>query len=334
MLLLVALVAPVALAQNAGSGPDSVAARRQKFKQALLANYDLSNPKIDIDKLFAPGVGKDGIPALTYPRRDKAASAGFPTPDGRVIAVEINGEAVAYPLLILDRHEIVNDRVGGVPIAATYCPLCDSVAVFKRTITDSNGTTRELEFGVSGFLYNSNVVMYERSTNGLWSQVLMAAVTGPDAGRSLEYLPVRVMSFKQFLKDYPEGEVLSTKTGYGVGYTFNPYKRYFADPNYIFHKFKFDDRLPPKTLGVGILAGDKAWFVEARSAFKGPVNVKTPKGDVVVVADEAGVRVVDQPKGVATIQTFYHSWSAFHPGTAIVPEPAKKNTDARPNAGG
>ncbi len=286
----------------------------QSLRERLLDTYDLSGATMPMDDLRGPFVAKDGIPALTDPERAPAAKATFPDAAARVVEVVIGGEAVAYPLAILNFHEIANDEVGGVPVAVTYCPLCDSVSVFDRRLGD-----RTLEFGVSGFLHNSNVVMYERGNMGLWSQVAMRALTGPDAGERLEHLPVRVVSFERFRRAHPGGEVLTTETGHARPYGTNPYAAYFEDPGRVFHAFEYDDRLPPKALGMGIRAGGEAWFVRGSAAMEGPVVVETGLGAVEVRGTGAGLETGELPAGVDAVQTFYHSWAAFHPGTAIVP---------------
>jgi len=298
----------------------------QTMKAQLLDLYDLSNPQIDIDKIIAPGVWQDGIPPLTNPERVAVADADYPAPTGRVIEVVINGEAVAYPIGILNFHEIANDTVGGEPIAVTYCPLCDSVAVISRNI-EVDGTSQTLEFGVSGFLYNSNVVMYEKTTNALWSQVLMEAVTGPHAGRSLKHYPARVIPFSEFNMLHPRGEVLTTNTGHDRDYRSNPYQRYFDDPDRVFGGFEFtDERLANKTLGMGVVVGDNAYFIPQSAARKGPITIETDAGEVKISADEAGMQAVTVPDGARTIQTFWHSWAAFHPKTTIVPKPESADT--------
>ena len=302
--------------------------RHRVTREELLKNYDLSNPIIDIDKLLAPGVDKDGIPALTNPRWVKVADSDYPAnPKARVVEVTAGGQAVAYPLGILNWHEIANDVVGDMPVAVTYCPLCDSVAVFDRRITsqDENGkaTVRTLEFGVSGLLYNSNVVMYERHNMGLWSQVYMRAVTGPDSGTMLKSLPVRMMTWEEFKKAHPDGEVLSTDTGHDRPYNANPYEGYLKSDR-VFGQFDFGHALPPKTLGVGIAAGDFVTFITADAMPEGKATVHTPGGDVQIVHEDAGFRVVDKPDNVAALQTFYHSWSAYYPDTKIITEPAAK----------
>lgn len=318
------LAAAVATRQPGGARPSPDQSAGRTFRQRLLDEYDLSDPQIDLDGLFAPGVWRDGIPALTRPPKTAAASAAYPSPDARVVEVVVGDEAVAYPLGILAWHEIVNDEVGGRPVAITYCPLCDSVAVVDRRLTTADGTVT-LEFGVSGLLYNSNVVMYDRATRGLWSQVYMRAVSGPHAGRALDHLPVRVVSFETFRQRHPDGRVLTTETGHRRDYERDPYRdRGYYDNDLIFHEFEFDDRLPPKELGLGVLVGTSAYFVVAREALEHPVSLETAQGRVTVAANGLGVELLEAPAGTRAVQTFYHSWSAFFPDTAIEPADAAR----------
>jgi len=323
LLLVSGVAAAISLSSQQPDRPSGPPAdvTRSNLRERLLEEYDLSNPKIDLSKVEAPGVWTDGIPPLTSPDRTAASGADYPDPDGRVVALEINGEAVAYPIGILNWHEIVNDQVGGEPVAVTYCPLCDSAAVARRTVQVDEDETLTFEFGVSGLLYNSNVVMYDRTHRGLWSQVAMKALTGPLAGTELDYLPVRVVEFQQFQKDHPGGQVLTRDTGHRRAYDRNPYTDYFEDPDRVFHEFEYDDRLPAKALGLGVLAENNAYFVPADAVSErgGSYTLETPKGEVVIRATDAGMQVESAPAGVNTIQTFYHSWAAFHPKTRIRP---------------
>ena len=296
------------------------------LRERLIDTYDVSNAVIDLGALIAPGVEKDGIPALTRPKRTRAAGADYPPDTGRVVAVTIAGESVAYPLGILNFHEIVNDEVGGVPIAATYCPLCDSVTVLDRRLEipseAADPETITLEFGVSGLLYNSNVVMYERRTMGLWSQVYMQAVSGPHVGRTLDHLPFRMMTFGEFKRSHPDGFVLTTDTGYRRPYDVNPYAEYFSSERTFRGMRIGGDALAPKTLGVGVRAGEYVTFVTAEAAMNTPITLATPLGNVVIEADEvAGIRITRAPPGADLVQTFYHSWSAFFPQTEVVTGP-------------
>jgi len=288
-------------------------------RAAHMAQFDLSSPKVDLDQIQRGGPPKDGIPALNNPKRESLNASSF-SPASRVIEVVIAGDAVAYPINILNWHEIVNDVVGDTPIAIVYCPLCDSVSVMRRQLTDDAGATRTLEFGVSGLLLNSNVVMFERATNALWSQVDMRAITGPDAGRRLAFLPFRMTTLAAFRAAHPRGQILSRDTGHARNYDVNPYGSYLANPDAVFSKFDYDDKLPPKTLGVGVFVKEQATFIPM-DALGEPGSRRvfdTAAGAVTLERTKEGVAFDALPKGARVMQTFYHSWSAFHPSTRIV----------------
>ena len=324
--LVVALLATaVADAQN--QREDQTRERPRVTKEALLDLYDLSDARIDIDDLLAPGMPQDGIPPLTDPKFENASEAAFPPEEARVAVVTINEETRAYPLLILNFHEIVNHTVGGRPIAVLYCPLCDSVSVVDRTL--DRGDDKDpllLEFGVSGFLHHSNVVMYDRQTNSLWSQVFAQAVTGPHAGSTLRHLPFEMMRFAEFRAKHPDGAVLSRETGHQRPYDVNRYERYFKSDR-IFHAFDFGDELPPKTLGMGIRADDFTAFVTQRRAKERRVTVETPHGKVILSANESGFVIHESPETVQTVQTFFHSWSAFFRDTQIMASEDERATE-------
>ena len=262
---------------------------------------------------------RDAIPALTDPALQPIAEADWMTPDDRVIEVVINGEAVAAPLRILNWHEVANMTVGGEPVAATYCPLCDSATLISRRHTLEDGSARVLEFGVSGALYNSNVLMYDRTDMALWSQLGMRAVSGPHAGTSLEHLPARIIPWGRFLLEHPEGAVISVETGHERDYANpEPYEWFFADPDRLLVPVQgMGDALPRKTLGVGVRTEGGAWFVPADAIGTG-YTLTTDLGDVVLETTDAGIAVVRAPQGAHTAQAFYYSWSAFHPNAVIV----------------
>ena len=306
-------------AQAAPPSPEEVERRRAEFRDALLEEYDTSDARVDLTALLAPGVARDGIPALTDPPAAPASGAAFPAPGARVVEVTINGETAGYPIGVLNWHEIVNDTLGAVPIAVLYCPLCDSVSVVERTLP-GDGPEVVAEFGVSGLLHNSNVVMYDRQEMSLWSQVGAAALTGPRAGERLAHRPFRMTTMADLAARHPKARVVTSDTGHERPYDRNPYAEYFASDR-VFHAFEYDDRVPAKELGVGVRIGDVALFVR-RSALADDGSARrfaTGAGDVVIGADGAGFRVLELPEGATAVQTFYHSWAAFHPGTGIVP---------------
>jgi len=301
---------------------------RRPGSVVLEEEYNLEDLRIPLDEIHTL-LPRDAIPSLTDPKLEAVADGQWLEPSDRVIAVVVGGEAIAAPLKILNFHEVANMTVGGEPVAATYCPLCDSATLVSREIEttgedageDGEPVTEVLEFGVSGALYNSNVLMYDRTNMGLWSQLGMRCVSGPMAGAYLRHLPVRVVEWREFVEAHPKGKVLSRDTGHTRAYGNSPYASYFQNPDRLLVPVQgMGDALPRKTLGVGILAGDAAWFVAAEAIGEDGLTLETSAGDVELRATEAGVEVVSAPEGVWTAQTFYYSWSAFHPETEVVAE--------------
>lgn len=308
-------------AGEASRRPMTYEQRQEHFaehKAELLTEFDLSNARVDTDELFSPGIGRDGIQSLDSPERVAAAGATFPADDARVVEVVINGDAVAYPLDILNVHEIANDTVGNVPVAVTYCPLCDSVSVVDRRLPGEDTVVTEL--GVSGMLWRSNLVMYDRTTDSLWSQADMRAATGPYAGYGLTHLPVRVVTFERFKADHSDGEVIGGDPEHAEEYEANFYEEYFSSDD-LYMPVEHGDALAPKTLGIGVKAGEYTAFITADAAREYPVSLLTPLGRVMVSANEAGMTVEAAPSDVQTMQVFYFAWSANHPGTRIIAAP-------------
>jgi hypothetical protein len=164
----------------------------------------------------------DGIPALTDPPFEAVSDVDWLTSEEPVIAVEQNGDARAYPLQIMTWHEIVNNTVGGVPVAVTFCPLCNTAYAFHRPEVDGKVTT----FGTSGKLYHSNLLMYDRATDSLWPQALGVAATGKLKGTVLSRVPAQTVSWEEFRATFPEGWVLTRDTGHTRNYGENPYPGY------------------------------------------------------------------------------------------------------------
>ena len=196
-------------------------------------NFDIS--LVDYGEIFSGGPPRDGIPAIREPRFISIAEADELYVDGSpVLQVTINGDARAYPLDILIWHEIVEDVVGGVPVAVTYCPLCNTAITFDRRI---EGTV--YDFGVSGLLRNSDLVMFDRQTESLWQQIGGVAIVGDMVGARLTVLPSTIAAWGDFKAQYPEGIVLSRETGYSRNYGRNPYVGY-DDPDNVPFLFRGD----------------------------------------------------------------------------------------------
>ena len=201
---------------------------------------------IPLDKIKGGGPPKDGIPSVDNPVFASVDNSHFMSDSDTVIGLEINGQSRAYPLFILVWHEIVNDEVGGVPVSVTYCPLCYTNQVFERVI---DGQT--VEFGTSGKLYNSNLLMYDRLTDSYWSQALGMAVKGELTGYQLNLVPFDVITWGDWKTIHPDTLVLTTDTGHIRSYATDPYGNYYTEPRIMFPVEHKDDRLHPKEIILG-----------------------------------------------------------------------------------
>ncbi len=209
---------------------------------------ELPEPTTDLSKLRSGGPPPDGIPSIDAPVFQTAASVDHLTATAPVLALEIDGDARAYPLDIMVWHEIVNDTVGGVPVAVQYCPLCNSATVIDRRVEG-----RILEFGVSGLLFNSSLVMFDRQTETLWSHFAARPLYGHLGDAELVDFPATIVGFEEWRSSHPDGLVLSRRTGVDRNYGTNPYPGYDdvdADP-FLFEG-DVDGRYTAMTRVVGV----------------------------------------------------------------------------------
>ncbi len=196
---------------------------------------------VPLDEIKDGGPPPDGIPSIDNPKFVQASQAQFVSDNDLVIGLRLNGQTKAYPLFILVWHEIVNDKLGDTPVGITYCPLCFTTQVFERTL---NGT--EVQFGTSGKLYNSNLVMYDRLSGSYWSQALGQSIKGPFAGSELKKIPFDVMRWSDWKSLYPDTLVLTTDTGFQRAYGSDPYGSYYTSYDIIFPVAHIDNRMHPK----------------------------------------------------------------------------------------
>tara|TARA_B110000444_G_scaffold254912_2_gene288242 strand:+ start:790 stop:1749 length:960 start_codon:yes stop_codon:yes gene_type:complete len=292
--------------------------------------FDVSDALIPEEEIFSGGPPRDGIPAIYQPVFESIEEATWLRSTDRVLAVEINGAARAYPIRILDWHEIVNDKIGDQYFAVTYCPLCGTGVVFA-----TNAGEGALLFGVSGLLYNSDVLLYDSYSESLWSQILGKAISGPLKGTVLPDLAVTHTSWEKWLKQHPETKVLSRETGinrYSQGgprdYRRGPYDGY-EKSRYI--RFKVSHTAPktyhPKERVIGIEVDGvfKAYpFKELSKQGVAEFNDQIAGNTLLIewdeeaqsssVRDEAG-------KLLPTITGFWFAWYTFHPETEIFTAP-------------
>lgn len=233
-----------------GGPVDPFAGINLRFSVQPWPETDFTQHSVDYSEIFSGGPPPDGIPAIDNPQFESVADAAkWLGADWPILFFEWNGDARAYPLAILIHHEIVNDEVGGSPVSLTFCPLCNSTIVFNRTQPD--GTI--LDFGTTGNLRNSDLVMYDRQTKSWWQQFTGEAIVGDMTGTQLEILPSQIIAFTDFEQNHPQGQVLSRDTGHQRNYGQNPYAGYDTiDSNPWFPVSGDDGRLLPKERIVAI----------------------------------------------------------------------------------
>ncbi|MDH5535604.1 MAG: DUF3179 domain-containing protein [Betaproteobacteria bacterium] len=247
---------------------------------------DFSRHTVPFDEIESGGPPKDGIPAVDRPRfvsqKDAARWLDAREP---VIVFEHRGEARAYPLQILMFHEIVNDTVGGTPVAVTFCPLCNASIVFDRRLDGAL-----LDFGTTGKLRKSDLVMYDRQTESWWQQFTGKGIVGCYADATLHQMPSTIAAFADFREAYPLGRVLSRETGYFRPYGKNPYRGYdrIGDQPFLFRD-PVDPRLPAMERVLGVTRNGKVRIYPLTALATSPVVNDEVGGETVVVFSREGM---------------------------------------------
>lgn len=293
--------------------------------------FSLDGLNVPRDLIVAAGFPKDGMPALVDPGAmpgsgvvplNESRRGKYIVTSDRVVGVVLGGEARAYPVRLLNWHEVINDTLGGIPIAVTYHPLCDSVVVFDRRVGDE-----VLEFGVSGLLFNSNQLLFDRRTDpaeeSLWSQLLGRAVTGPAAlaGRTLDVLPSSVARWDRWLALYPETTVIDPDPDLVKRYERNPYGNYYltGQPRFPVEPLPPDGEEKLMQPMVFVETADDSWMqaLTAESAATGEWSEPLP--GVRFLAETDGVTttfVVEAEPGTRVVHSLWFAWYAHHPGSA------------------
>lgn len=253
--------------------------RRARFS-LIGRKTDFSYHTVPFDDFLSGGPPRDGIRLIDKPTFVSIDAADQWLADKEpVISFEINGVQRAYPLQILIWHEVVNDVVGGVPVTVTFCPLCNSAIVFERTVDG-----RALDFGTSGNLRNSDLVMWDRQTESWWQQLTGEAIVGRLAGTKLKFLAAPIVSWSDFMTRQPDGSVLSKDTGFRHEHGENPYVGYdTVDVLPFLYTRGLDGRLQPKERVVAITVdGVDVAFPFSILAKEGAVNYKVNGSDIAV----------------------------------------------------
>ncbi len=192
-----------------------------KAESAQRNGFSIIDPLVPLEEILSGGPPRDGIPSIDSPKFVSASEADWLLPNSQILGLEVESDFRAYPLAILNWHEIVNDTVGDVPVSITYCPLCGTGMAFRR---DFNG--KQTTFGVSGLLYNSDLLLYDRESASLWSQIMGQAISGPRKGERLVAVPVEHTTWEEWKNKNPNTKVLSLDTGYRRDYSRSPYGDY------------------------------------------------------------------------------------------------------------
>jgi len=278
--------------------------------------FDLSNATIPVAEILGGGPPRDGIPSIDAPKFIRPADAAFLRDDDIVLSLTRGAATRAYPLRVLVWHEVVNDTLGGEAVAVTYCPLCGTGMVFDR---DIGGKVRT--FGVSGLLFQSDVLMYDRQRESLWSQLKMQSVSGPDAGTKLRWLPSEHLTWKAWKAKHPAGEVLSTDTGHPRNYDGAAYAEYFAREETMFPVPKTRTEFPNKTWVLGVIVNGKAKAYPVEKLPDGKAVEDKLGGEPVSITFHHAERrpEVRDAKGqpLPAVMVFWFAWQAFYPGTEI-----------------
>lgn len=279
--------------------------------------FDLQGALIPVEEILQGGPPRDGIPSIDKPVFVAADGKTDLRPGDTVLAIHHNGIAKAYPIGILNWHEVVNDRFGSEPIVITFCPLCGSGVAFKATVDK-----RALRFGVSGLLYNSDVLLYDRETNSLWSQIRAQAVSGPLKKHVLSAVPTVHTTWADWRARHPDTLVLSRDTGHEREYGRDPYDGYEQSEQLLFPVRFRGEGFHPKERVLGVLLNGKAKAYPFVELAKGGGEVKDTLGGqsikILYSAAHRSARAVDaRDRPIVATTLFWFAWAAFHPETQI-----------------
>jgi len=314
------ILASAALAVAATSISSQAFAQRSYDTDILADTFGFTEAtprSVSLDDLQQGCPARDCIPSIDDPKFVNAANADHVTDDDIVLALSWDGQFRAYPTRILDQHEIVNDVVADTPIAITYCPLCGSGVGIVREV-DGQVT----EFGVSGVLYNSDLVFYDRATGTLWDQIIAEGIVGPLTGRKLKLVPIAMTRWSTWKTAHPETLVLSPDLGSGRDYTKDYYAKYRQEDRLMFPVSNSDDVIRPKTIVYGIEIGEHS-VAMPESALQDSDALTYTVGDTeirITMLADGSVTAVDTSSGEThvPIRLFWFAWYTFHPDTELV----------------
>lgn len=284
---------------------------------ATLNGFDLSRSIVPVKEIYSGGPPRDGIPALTDPEFVRAKEAGWLQDDSRILGVHHNGIAKAYPLNIMNWHEIVNDKFGKDYVLVTYCPLCFSGMAFDASLNNERHI-----FGVSGLLYNSDVLLYDRNTGSLWSQIKAEAISGEYVNNALTQVPLSNTTWQDWRTRYPDTRVLSNDTGHLRQYSRDPYQAYRQSED-LYFPVKFRSKgYHPKEMVIGVKIGDAAKaYPSSELARTNGIVTDTVAGRKIHIkynqSAQAGDVLDEGCNTMSSVTLYWFAWYTFNPDTGI-----------------
>jgi len=289
--------------------PEAILAPPRKLPGLKTNTYKSS---IDLDLILSGGPGKDGIPAINEPKFISIQEAEL---DDEVLGIflEFDGERRYYPYTILVWHEIVNDNIGDNHFAVTFCPLCGTGILYNREV---NGEV--LEFGVSGLLYESNLMMYDRKTESLWVQAIGEAVVGDFLGEELEILPMQLIEFQELKAKYPDSKVMSSDTGYRRSYGFYPYGSYEENERLFFPVTIKDKRFHTKEMFYIVPIEDKSFAFLLKDIPEGKRTVSLGGKTIELVRDGGEISIGYKGKSLPGYYEMWFSWATHHQEDGVI----------------
>jgi hypothetical protein len=273
---------------------------------------------VPLDRLMQGCPARDCIPSIDSPRYVAATDADHVADDDLVITLAYKGAHFAFPTSILDHHEIVNGTFAGDPLAITWCPLCGSAVGVKRAVGNTVTT-----FGVSGVLYNSDLVLYDRETETLWDQIEAKGIVGPMTDEKLALIPVSMARWSRWQAKHPDTLVLSTDTGFDNNYTNDHFAEYRESTRLFMPVSATDERLHAKTVvyGFDLDVADVALsiaFTESLLAKDGSYRRSIAGKESVISLLEDGSVILERDGEVFyPIRLFWFAWYTFHPETDL-----------------
>jgi len=316
-LIIIIILSTFALAKSGLLG------NRAEDTAGTVSNFASGGIEIDKDKaainladLKSGCPFKDCIPSIDNPNFETASQADkYLKEQDIVFGINYEGVIRAYPQRILNSHEIVNDTIGDKPVVVSFCPLCGTAIAHERVL---NG--QSVEFGVSGKLLNSNLVMYDRLTETLWQHASGEAIVGDLVGQRLNQFPLETTTWEQWKTAYPGTQVLTRESGNGSDYEVYPYGDYESSGQIYFPIQNEDNRLHPKAIGYGVEIGDQFKFypddkigsTKITDTFAGnTLEITRAASGAVIITDK------NTSENVNFLRSMWFSWAAFNPDTEL-----------------